>query len=91
MTIFVVMAREPNPELESRIASSYPSAYQRFADRIWFAAGVGTARGVAAKLDVRNDGITGVIVIPITGDHYGVANAGLWNWMRSATDRLSRL
>jgi hypothetical protein len=87
MTIFAVMAREPKPELESVLASSYPSTHYRFADRVWFVVGPGTARDVAENLNVRNGGITGVIVMPITGDNYGVASADLWNWLRSAAEK----
>ena len=89
MAIFAIMAREPKPELESVLASSYPNRHYRFADRIWFVAGAGaaTARDVAEKLNVRNGGITGVIVMPITEANYGVASADLWNWLRSAAEK----
>jgi hypothetical protein len=87
MTVFAVMAQEPKPELESLLASSYSSTHFRFADRIWFVVGTGTARDLAEKFNVRNGGITGVIVIPITEANYGVASADLWNWLRSAAER----
>jgi hypothetical protein len=87
MAIFAIMAWEPKPELDSVLSSSYPSTHYHFADRVWFVAGCGAARDVAEKLNVRNGGITGVIVMPITGDNYGVASADLWNWLRSAAER----
>ena len=90
MTIFAVMAQEPKPELESLLASFHPSTHYRFADRIWFVVSAGTARDVAEKFNVRNGGITGVIVMPIAEGNYGVASADLWNWLRSAAERARR-
>jgi hypothetical protein len=88
MRIFAVLARKPEPELESLLASSYSSKHYRFADRIWFVASVGTARDVAEKLNVRNGGITGVIVIPVGRATLGVASVDLWKWLAAAAGKM---
>jgi hypothetical protein len=73
--------------LEAALAISYANDHYRFADRVWFVVDTGTALEVSEKLNVRNGGITGVVVMPITGANYGVASAELWNWLRAADTR----
>jgi hypothetical protein len=91
MTVFAIVAKEPKPELESVLETSYTNGHYRFADRVWFVVGTDTARDVSDKLKLTNGGITGVVVMPITDANYGVASAELWNWLRSAhTGKQSR-
>ena len=88
MTVFAVVAKEPKPELESALAISYANDYYQFTDRVWFLVDAGTAFEVSRKLNVKNEGgITGVLVMPLTEESYGVANAEFWNWLYSARTR----
>jgi hypothetical protein len=84
MTVFAVIAKELKPELESALAISYTNDHYRFADRVWFLVDRGTALEVSQKLNVRNGDITGVLVMALTGESWGVVSGEFWNWLHSA-------
>lgn len=82
MTVFMVVAKDPNTELESAVSRAYPEKHFRFSDRAWFVSATGTPRSVSEKIGVQKGGFSGVVVIPIGGSYYGIASTALWDWIR---------
>jgi hypothetical protein len=86
MTIFVVFAREPKPQLQQAIETHFPGdQHYVFSDRVYLISASGTANEISEKLNVsgKEGGLRGVVVMATTTSYFGVAQTTLWDWLKA--------
>lgn len=84
MTIFAVMAPEPQPALESAIAKSYPDKSYRLAPTQWLLADKATTKDVCTKLNIVKDGNRAIVVA--VSSYFGIAPVDVWEWLKVKWD-----
>lgn len=87
MTVFVVTARAATKaDIEAAINRVFEDKFFKFNDLTWFITAKGTSKAISDQLGVKNGGISGVVVAPISGAYYGVASTAFWDWIRAAIE-----
>ncbi|HEY3813856.1 MAG TPA: hypothetical protein VGL66_11575 [Caulobacteraceae bacterium] len=83
MAIFVVLAKEPSPQLGAKIAQLYPGDnHYKINDDQWLVSADKLASTISTDLEFPGGkaGVSGV-VFPISGKGWGWHNTTLWEWL----------
>jgi len=85
MLVFLVTSRAESAGLEDKLVEAYPSANLKFSANTWLVADSGvTAQEVCEKINVKPNGISGVIVVRVD-EYFGFASSSVWDWIRLKT------
>jgi hypothetical protein len=86
MGVFLLSSFVSRPELEAKIAEKFPRSRQ-WGDgtRSWILVGKGTAKDVSDALGiVPGSQNNGTLVVRLSADYYGLANAEFWGWLKES-------
>ena len=81
-SIFVIFAGSNPNELETIIASTFPTDYLKVGNGEFLVASPGTSKEVSDKLGVTTGTPSSGIVVSISG-YYGRTNPSTWEWIKA--------
>ena len=96
MAVFAVVSKVLQPALAARIAQSYPELFE-WSDRAWIIQTNDNATKIARNLGVSERDASGqessefghVVVLQLAPSYWGYGPTPIWEWMKSAFERVS--
>ena len=81
MPVFlIVSAQDKNPELETKIKTSFPDDHYVLADNQWLIEAEETTKDLAEKIGIRDGGFGSAVAFRIEG-YSGYNATSLWAWL----------
>jgi hypothetical protein len=89
MSVFVVIGEESaSTERRQAVKNAFADRHLRISPNVYLVDARGqTSDQVSNNLGVKTGEFTGVAVFQITGSYWGIANAGIWAWLKAAFER----
>ena len=81
MTLYVIIAREPNVKLAQKIGELFPNDHRQLKDDQWLVSAQGkTTQNISDELGI-SDGDSGSAIVFATSGYYGRYTSDTWEWI----------